>query len=102
MHNTEQSRAALARANECRMLKAAFKRSVAEQDRAMGKLMVREAISDPPAEFARTNVDELLRSIRSIGREKARSILVWADLSPRRRIGELTDNERSRLDEALR
>jgi hypothetical protein len=102
MNPVIQRETALRRANEVRSITAALKRSVAGQDSAMGKLMVREAIGNPPAELSTLRVHALLRSISGIAEKKTDRLMKRANVSPRRRLGELTDHERMRMDLVLR
>lgn len=102
MDHATQCKAALKQANEVRSITAALKRSVAGQDSATGKLMVREAIGNPPAELSTVRVHALVRSINRIGERKTDTLMKRANVSPRRRLGELTAHERMRMDLVLR
>ena len=102
MNAVLQRDTALRRANQVRSVNATLKRNIAAQDFDTGKLMVREAIGNPPVELKSVRVYDLLCSLRKVGSFKADRYLRRANVSPRRRIGELTDHERMRLDLVLR
>lgn len=99
---TPQQRTALIKANKHRHVQADFKRMLRGQDLDVGKLMIREVIGEPASELAAMRVESLLRSMRSVGPDKALAYCRRSRVSATRKVGELTANERNRLDTVLR
>lgn len=102
MNPVLQRDAARERANHFRTVQAIFKRNVAGQSMDVGLRLVREAIADPPVELSGLRVEKVLMAVRAVGIEKANAYLRKAHLSPNRKLRDLTDNERARLELVLR
>ena len=87
---------ALARANEVRLARAALKRSVASRETG-----VVEVISEVPWEAETMNLSELLTAQPRWGRTRTRKLLGSLGLSENKRIGTLTERQRTLLVERL-
>ena len=87
---------ALARANEVRLARAALKRSIASRETS-----VVEVISEVPWESETMNLSELLTAQPRWGRTRTRKLLGSLGLSENKRIGTLTERQRSLLVERL-
>ncbi|MFM8889836.1 MAG: hypothetical protein ACKOGM_07670 [Solirubrobacterales bacterium] len=87
---------ALARANEVRLARAALKRSVASRE-----TRVVEVISEVPWEAETMNLSELLTAQPRWGRTRTRKLLGSLGLSENKRIGTLTERQRTLLVERL-
>ena len=101
MNALEQRLSALERANKVRTTQAAFARQVSRVPTREGCELVAAAIEAGTVEsFA---VGRLLRSIRVIGHQKMLRLLDMASIrSESRRVGELTDRQKTRLATLLR
>ena len=87
---------ALARANRVRLARAELKRSIAR-----GDVEAAEVIRDCPWETESMTLAELLTSQRRWGRTRARKFLLALSLSENKRIGTLTERQRSLLSNEL-
>jgi hypothetical protein len=87
---------ALARANRVRLARAELKRAIAR-----GETEVAEVIRDCPWETESMSLAELLTSQRRWGRTRARKFLQSLALSENKRLGTLTQRQRTLLATAL-
>jgi hypothetical protein len=87
---------ALARANRVRLARAELKRTIAR-----GETEVAEVIRDCPWETESMSLAELLTSQRRWGRTRARKFLQSLGLSENKRLGTLTQRQRTLLGTAL-
>lgn len=87
---------ALDRANTVRMRRAALKRDI-----AAGRRAVEDVLSERPWWLESMWVVDLLTAAPRVGRGKAAEALRRADVSPRTRVGGLTDRQARVLCEAL-
>lgn len=95
--SAEQALAALERADEARINGAAYKRQIASLSFSEGLLAVARMLIDPPRRAGSIPVDALLRSVHRLGRVKSTEILRRAEVSPLKRVRELTPADRYRL-----
>ena len=91
--NTEQYMSALAKASEIRAARYAVKRSVAR-----GETTISEALEDPCCQTM--PVFDLLITQRGWGRNRTVNVLAGLVISEQRRVGDLTDRQRSLLVQA--
>ena len=87
---------ALARANEVRLARAALKRSVGARETS-----VTEVIEEVPWEAETMTLSELLTAQPRWGRTRTRKLLGSLGLSENKRLGTLTERQRSLLVERL-
>jgi len=87
---------ALARANEVRLARAALKRSVGSRETS-----VAEVVDEVPWEAETMTLSELLTAQPRWGRTRTRKLLGSLGLSENKRLGTLTDRQRSLLVERL-
>jgi hypothetical protein len=87
---------ALARANRVRLARAELKRSIAR-----GDLEASAVVEECPWETESMTLAELLTSQRRWGRTRARKFLLGVSLSENKRLGTLTDRQRTLLSSAL-
>ena len=87
---------ALQRANRVRLARAAMKRRVAAQEE-----FVAQIILSSPWEAQSMSILELLMSQRRWGRTRSRRVLLGLGIPENKRIGTLTDRQRSALAEVL-
>lgn len=87
---------ALARANRVRLARAELKRSIARGDVEVGSV-----IRECPWETESMSLAELLASQRRWGRTRARKFLQALSLSENKRLGTLTERQRTMLARAL-
>jgi hypothetical protein len=87
---------ALARANEVRLARAALKRSIGSRE-----TRVAEVVDDVPWEAETMTLSELLTAQPRWGRTRTRKLLGSLGLSENKRLGTLTDRQRSLLIERL-
>jgi hypothetical protein len=87
---------ALARANRVRLARAELKRAIAR-----GDAEVAEVIRDCPWETESMSLAELLTSQRRWGRTRSRKFLQCLALSENKRLGTLTQRQRTLLATAL-
>ena len=87
---------ALARANEVRLARAALKRSVGSRE-----TNVTEVIAEVPWEAETMTLSELLTAQPRWGRTRTRKLLGSLGLNENKRLGSLTERQRSLLVERL-
>src|SRR5438270_6268539 len=87
-----QREAALKRANEIRLARAALKRRI-----AMGGMSAAQVILDPPQEAMSWSVCELLTSQRRWGNQRCVKFLKRNDIPERKELGKLTSRQRAVL-----
>ena len=87
-----QRRAALARAMEVRTAAARLKRRM-----RAGRVTLHDAMLDPTSQVL--SVETLLEAMPGVGPMRIGRILRRAQLSPRRRVRELNDHQRARLEQ---
>jgi hypothetical protein len=87
---------ALERANRVRLARAELKRSIAR-----GEVEASSVVRECPWETESMTLAELLTSQRRWGRTRARKFLVAVALSENKRLGTLTERQRSLLSTAL-
>lgn len=92
-----QALEALALANQVRNDRAVVKRQVKS-----GELTVVEVLADPPVCCETMAVGELLRAQRDWGPRRCRRLLSRASVSEIRRIGDLTERQRSLIADLTR
>ena|SRR5215208_776480 len=93
---TSQCMAALARANQVRLARAALKRDISAGGRG-----VTDVIVECPWEAESMNLSELLCSQRRWGRARSRKLLSSVALSEGKKVGSLTERQRRILVHAL-
>jgi hypothetical protein len=81
---------ALEHANRIRLARADLKRKV-----GAGRVSAAELISEPPPELGSMSISELLMSQRRWGRARCRRLLVSLGVQENKRIGTLTERQRS-------
>jgi hypothetical protein len=91
-----QREAALKRANEIRLARAALKRAI-----AVGDVSAAEVILGPPEEAMSWSVCELLRSQRRWGSQRCVKFLKRYEIPERKELGKLTERQRNLLAEQL-
>jgi hypothetical protein len=96
MTSDPQREAALKRANEIRLARAALKRRIAE-----GDVSAAEVILGPPAEAVNWSVCELLRSQRRWGNQRCVKFLKRNEIPERKELGKLTERQRVLLAKQL-
>lgn len=87
-----QREAALRRANEIRLARAALKRAI-----AIGEVSAAEVILGPPEEAMSWSVCELLRSQRRWGNQRCVKFLKRHEIPERKELGKLTARQRTLL-----
>jgi hypothetical protein len=87
---------ALAYANRVRLARAALKRSIGSGETTAG-----EVVLDSPWYTESMTLIELLTSQRRWGRTRARKVLLALALNENKRLGSLTDRQRSMLAHEL-
>jgi len=92
----QQHLKALERANRVRLARAALKRQVASGERNAA-----EVILTSPWEAESMSISELLMSQRRWGRTRCRRVLVGLSLPENKRVGTLTDRQRTALAAVL-
>lgn len=88
---------ALERANEIRLARAALKRKV-----AAGKASAADVVEEVPPETESMTIAELLTSQKRWGRIRGRKFLAPLAIGENKRLGSLTDRQRSMLADELR
>lgn len=87
-----QRRAALARANEIRTLRAELKR-----DLKAGRRSIHALLLDPPDYTETAKVCDMLMAVPKYGRVKVNKILVHCRISPSKTLGGLSERQRHEL-----
>lgn len=97
-----QRDAALEKANRIRIAQAKLKRNLKTASRPEAWAQIIDELEQPSEVVARMYVIDLLKSCHRIGDTKAHRLLRLADVSPRRRVGGLSDRQRTNLADQLR
>lgn len=97
-----QRQSALVLANEVRSARARFKEHLFGLARRDSLEAAVGALVDPPAEVQTMYVHDLVLACRQIGEAKAHRVLLVAQVSPRKRVGGITDRQRDALVDAIR
>lgn len=92
----DQRREALAQANRVRMQRALLK-----ADLKGGSVSIEALIGEPPECLASAKVVEMLMALPGYGRTKVARLLELCHVSPRKRVGGLTEGQRDALIRAL-
>ncbi|HEV2075550.1 MAG TPA: hypothetical protein VGR10_04880 [Thermoleophilaceae bacterium] len=87
---------ALEHANRVRLARADLKRRI-----GAGSLTAAAVLADPPPEVQSMSISELLMSQRRWGRARCRRLLVPLGIPENKRVGTLTDRQRSVLSALL-
>jgi hypothetical protein len=93
----EQRRAALRRANEVRLARAAVKRRLQS-----GELALDDVLTNPGWMVETATVAEMLEATRWVGKRRTWQALRMCQVSGSRAVGELTPRQRAELVEWLR
>ena len=92
----DQRREALTQANRVRMQRALLK-----ADLKRGSVSIEALIGEPPECLASAKVVEVLMALPGYGRTKVARLLELCHVSPRKRVGGLTEGQRDALIRAL-
>lgn len=87
---------ALEHANRIRLARAELKRRI-----GAGLVTAAEVVSDPPPEVESMSISELLMSQRRWGRARCRRLLLSLGIPENKRIGTLTERQRTALTALL-
>ena len=92
-----QHMAALAKANEIRIKRAAIKK-----DLKTGDLSIIDLLKNPPPEIENVALFDLLMCLRRWGRMRTLNLLTSLPISEDKRIGALTDRQKKQLIRLLK